>query len=738
MTLTELFSYIDTYINTKTGTDRISGAVDNMVRKQTITALIDIISSGFGGDLSSGDNPGTFTKPVYFIATDTGTYNYCDGVEVTKLPAFIFFNGTEWRVKEFDISAEVIGGNINAKGIVTEGTSAPGSPEVGHWYVFAGPGSLNWPGQTIDGPGIVYCTATNPASWNIEKFEKQLGINNITDLADALQTANGAAVTAQETAAGAVSAASAAKTAIDNHKNAESGAHKASAIKMADGSTVEAVISDKVSLTKDEDITGKKTFYKDIVLGSESKESTLVLMNSCQEISSQGGDMYGYVELITEPDQNMLDYIFGLQSDEDWEVIVDGDYCRASFIGENSDISLMDMIYEGTSYKIAPYMFMFGSDGESYGKGVLGTLYDSDMNIVNPSNFTVPGSCHLEVNSISVKTARLRNVPQPEEDGDAVPKNYAVSKAGNERVTGIKGFIENIWMKKAGRSLFNFSAQCDSFRQYTNDTNAKVRAQRLTLSFAYDERLIEAVKEYFVGFIYKDNWIVDFGKTLKSVSYSGVTSSEIIDMNVNEMPYLFILNYADLLVGENSLSLDLQGLFIDEENNPLDLSNLESNTPFPTSWSVNIGTEPKTIKNIPDPVDAGDAVPRKVTDALEQRIIFLESGKAVRSEEICGTSTLSVRINEVITILNQLDSTMNLTFKLEGLIAEDRENKIIINFWTGGSIPNITFIEGTRWKDGNALVLSVNSIYSVLFEYFKTSAGGFWGVGSYKEYPIYQ
>jgi hypothetical protein len=180
MTLVQLLAFIDQNINTKTGNDRITGAVDNSVRKQTIMALIDILSTGFGGDINIAYNPGTLVKPAYFMASEKGVFPYCGGVEVTSLPAFIVWNGTEWSVKHFEVMVEVIAPASQAKGIVSVSTPAPQSPQVGDWYVFVGTGVLNWPGPVKNSPGIVYCTGTSPVNWSFQSFGT--GQTNLTKI----------------------------------------------------------------------------------------------------------------------------------------------------------------------------------------------------------------------------------------------------------------------------------------------------------------------------------------------------------------------------------------------------------------------------------------------------------------------------------------------------------------------------------------------------------------------------
>ncbi|MGQ1890649.1 hypothetical protein ACT29H_09425 [Thermophagus sp. OGC60D27] len=193
MNLTDLLAYIDANINTKTGTDRITGALHNAVLKQTINSLIEIISTGFGGKISTSDNPGSFSNPIYFIATEKGTYNYCGGVSVAKLPAFIVFDGNEWSVMEFDLSVDIDIPEIKAKGVILDGAIPPTSPKEFDYYIFLGSETLNWNGVTINRPGVIYCKTSNPVSWGFEPFEKDISIDDIEGLANALQDAINAA-----------------------------------------------------------------------------------------------------------------------------------------------------------------------------------------------------------------------------------------------------------------------------------------------------------------------------------------------------------------------------------------------------------------------------------------------------------------------------------------------------------------------------------------------------------------
>lgn len=170
MNLFQLLALIDQNINTKTGNDRITGAQDNMVRKQMIQALIDICSSGFGGDIAPTQNPGTQIKPIYYFATEATVYPFCGNVEVLTLPAFIVWNGSAWSIKAFEIIVNVIAPESQAKGIVTQSTVKPSVFVVNDWYLFVGPGTLNWPGTVKDAPGVVYCTSVSPEAWAIQKF----------------------------------------------------------------------------------------------------------------------------------------------------------------------------------------------------------------------------------------------------------------------------------------------------------------------------------------------------------------------------------------------------------------------------------------------------------------------------------------------------------------------------------------------------------------------------------------
>jgi len=96
---------------------------------------------------------------------------YCGGVTVGSVPAFISWDGSSWEVVEFNIPS---GGADASKcqGIAKSGDPAPTGKEVGDWYVFIGSGSLDWPGQVKDMPGIVILDryedvgGTNTAIWN--------------------------------------------------------------------------------------------------------------------------------------------------------------------------------------------------------------------------------------------------------------------------------------------------------------------------------------------------------------------------------------------------------------------------------------------------------------------------------------------------------------------------------------------------------------------------------------------
>lgn len=170
MTYAQLLAFIDQHINTKTGVDRITGALDNMVRKQMVASIVEIASTGFGAELAIADNPGVPPKPVYFLAAEVGTYPNAGSVVVENLPAFILWNGTSWAVREFGAVVDVIAPESPAKGIVTAGAAAPSAPALKDWFVFVGPGELAWPGQPKTSPGIVYCTSLNPIRWNFQPF----------------------------------------------------------------------------------------------------------------------------------------------------------------------------------------------------------------------------------------------------------------------------------------------------------------------------------------------------------------------------------------------------------------------------------------------------------------------------------------------------------------------------------------------------------------------------------------
>ncbi len=166
MELLELFTYIDKTINTKTGTDKIQASEHNAVLHELVNSLIEIIGTGFGGSIAPSNNPGTQTNPIFFLASEVGTYTYCAGLEVTALPAFVIWNGSSWKLNQIGVAAEETSGT-GLKGIATAGDPEPSSPSVGDWYIYIGSSTLNWPSQNgINKPGVVILdSATTTNNW---------------------------------------------------------------------------------------------------------------------------------------------------------------------------------------------------------------------------------------------------------------------------------------------------------------------------------------------------------------------------------------------------------------------------------------------------------------------------------------------------------------------------------------------------------------------------------------------
>lgn len=159
MNLVTLRSYIDTHINTKYGEDKITGAVHNLVLHELITSLLEIAGTGFGGDLLPTDNPGAQSAPVYFMASETGTYTFCGGVVVTTIPAFVVWTGTAWSAKNIGLP-QGVGEASKCQGLAFANDPQPLGKSIGDWYVFMGGGSLTWSIAMLS-PGIVYLKSTN-------------------------------------------------------------------------------------------------------------------------------------------------------------------------------------------------------------------------------------------------------------------------------------------------------------------------------------------------------------------------------------------------------------------------------------------------------------------------------------------------------------------------------------------------------------------------------------------------
>jgi hypothetical protein len=215
MELLALRDYINQNINTKYGDDRITGAINNAVLLEMVDSLIEIVGTGFGGDISPNDNPGAQVKPIHFLASEAGVYTYCGGVTVTTLPAYIVWNGTEWKAK--NIGLPVAAANPNqCQGLAFAGDAAPVGKVVNDWYVFVGGGSLAWPGATKTTPGIVYLKSINVIGgitvydWAIEAFgggtgtgltpEQAADVAKIDAIEEVANSAAAAAVAAAELA----------------------------------------------------------------------------------------------------------------------------------------------------------------------------------------------------------------------------------------------------------------------------------------------------------------------------------------------------------------------------------------------------------------------------------------------------------------------------------------------------------------------------------------------------------
>ncbi|TLX73686.1 hypothetical protein E9993_14610 [Labilibacter sediminis] len=170
MNLIELRAYVNGKINTKTGTDKISGKDHNEVLNTVIDSLIEITGTGFGGDIATGDNPGAQTDPIYFLASEVGTYTFCAGLEVTALPAFIVWDGSNWKLNQIGIPTEETT-DTGLRGIARSGDPEPDSPQVGDWYMYIDTAELAWPGPAKAKPGIVILDTDQPAnSWVLVPF----------------------------------------------------------------------------------------------------------------------------------------------------------------------------------------------------------------------------------------------------------------------------------------------------------------------------------------------------------------------------------------------------------------------------------------------------------------------------------------------------------------------------------------------------------------------------------------
>ncbi len=176
MELVALYDFIDTNIGTKTGTDKIKGAQHNAVLKEVVASLIEITGTGFGGDIATADNPGAQSNPIYFLASEVGTYTFCAGLEVTALPAFIVWKQNSWRLNQIGVASEETTDN-GLRGLARAGYPQPNNPQVGDWYVYLDSSELEWPSQTaIAKPGIVRLDSINPSNnWVLTPFGDEGG-----------------------------------------------------------------------------------------------------------------------------------------------------------------------------------------------------------------------------------------------------------------------------------------------------------------------------------------------------------------------------------------------------------------------------------------------------------------------------------------------------------------------------------------------------------------------------------
>jgi len=235
MELIALKQYIDANINTKFGDDKITGLVHNEVLHVLIDSLLEIAGTGFGGDIELNDNPGVQVQPIYFMASEVGTYQYCGGMEVTALPAFIIWNGTAWTVQNLGIPQSAADAS-KCQGLAFSTDVAPQGKAIGDWYVFVGGGTLSWPGDAKTQSGIVYLkTITTVGSittyyWAIDVFGGGSGTGLTPEQAAAIEKIDDIETTAND----ALETAEAAQTNLTTHKS-ESAAHAASKITSTNG-----------------------------------------------------------------------------------------------------------------------------------------------------------------------------------------------------------------------------------------------------------------------------------------------------------------------------------------------------------------------------------------------------------------------------------------------------------------------------------------------------------------------
>lgn len=173
MTLTELKAYINQYISTKSGDDKITGEIHNAVLHEVIESVLEISGTGFGGDLAPADDPGDQVNPIWFLASEIGTFTYCSGLEVTALPAFIVFKEDAWSITQIGVPTDDDEStSTGLKGIARADDPEPEGATEGDWYVFISSEELDWTGEdTIDSPGIVILDSVEPSnSWVLIPF----------------------------------------------------------------------------------------------------------------------------------------------------------------------------------------------------------------------------------------------------------------------------------------------------------------------------------------------------------------------------------------------------------------------------------------------------------------------------------------------------------------------------------------------------------------------------------------